>query len=327
VPRNFRPQQSGLEHDSGRPLTVVGGVPRRFAGRAENWNLRVSPPLGHFVARLRCPRRSHGFRRLDLLPAGEKTGKWVEQGCLHTPTAKGSLGWGALPEPFASFWPPTRAGFMPLIARSPVRAAGRPGGASRQNGAWGEGGAPLRGAWKEPLRPDLAELVPVAFEGTRARGWAGTSILEIRRTSERSGTPPYVAPQYRRPLEGLNSHSASAQTAVIQEDEGRESVTTTADTTGIFDPRRIGSRKQPQSAAGFIVCPPLGGDPSGWSRHSARGFATAGLRRSRLWWLSALGFSRRPPRLEPSSTVTFGLGAPGRLVSSFPVEGRCLCLG
>jgi hypothetical protein len=49
--------------------------------------------------------------------------------------------------------------------------------------------------------------------------------------------------------------SAFAQTAVIQEDEGRESVASTAQTNGIFGLRRVESAKPPQSAAFLAALP------------------------------------------------------------------------
>jgi hypothetical protein len=35
-----------------------------------------------------------------------------------------------------------------------------------------------------------------------------------------------------------------------------------------------------------------------------------------------LGLAPKPPRLEPSSTVTFGLGAPGTLASSVQIDEK-----
>jgi CspA family cold shock protein len=45
------------------------------------------------------------------------------------------------------------------------------------------------------------------------------------------------------------------------------------------------------------------------------------LPRSQLCWFCALGLARKPPRLEPSSTVTFGLGAPGSSPRAFQSNG------
>jgi hypothetical protein len=70
-------------------------------------------------------------------------------GCLDTPPRR-APGNGVLPEPFASFWTrPTGHGasrmsghHMPLRARSPVRAAECPGGASRHTRRQGEAAPP-----------------------------------------------------------------------------------------------------------------------------------------------------------------------------------------
>jgi hypothetical protein len=50
--------------------------------------------------------------------------------------------------------------------------------------------------------------------------------------------------------------SVTAQTAVIQEDKGRESVASSAETNGNFGPLPIAPLKRPQSAPGFVVLLP-----------------------------------------------------------------------
>jgi hypothetical protein len=123
----------------------------RFAGRAENWKFRVSPTHGKGRAVVRPWRRGLAHR-LTPTVGGEPrsatcagTGrKPVEQGCLATPTVKGSRFQGRCRIPSlhsrrraAS----SRAATMPLFARSPVRAAFCPAGASRHMRRLGEGGA------------------------------------------------------------------------------------------------------------------------------------------------------------------------------------------
>lgn len=77
---------------------------------------------------------------------------------------------------------------------------------------------------------------------------------------ERCGTESQPTPPQGQAALSLSSGrgasiepAAFAQTAVIQEDEGRESVASTAQTNGIFGLLRVESPKLPQSATGFLA--------------------------------------------------------------------------
>jgi hypothetical protein len=96
-----------------------------------------------------------------------------------------------------------RAAIRPLIPRGPARAALRPDGASRRVRRFRRGKAPLRSVWRGIRDVRFFWLPLVTLSATRARGRSRCC----------------------RPLPGTSiRRSVSARTAVIQEDESRESV-------------------------------------------------------------------------------------------------------
>ena len=136
-----------------------------------------------------------------------------------------------------------------LVARSPVRA-GVPGrGFAADTALWAErANAPLRGVGGDPLsRPVLAKPGFVDSSGESAQDvWAGGSGVEPKGQP----APAQVTLLCRSSERGASIEpSAFAQTAVIQEDEGRESVASAAQTNGIFGLLRVESPKLQQSAA------------------------------------------------------------------------------
>src|SRR5215218_9462560 len=148
---------------------------------------------------------------------------------------------------------PTREG-LPLAARpeafaafSGTRAKPRPGwdlpgrGFAADTALWAErANAPLRASGGDPLsRPVLAKPGFVDSPGGSAQDVrAGGSGVEPKGQP----APPQVTLLCRSSKRGASIEpSAFAQTAVIQEDEGRESVASTAQTNGIFGLLRVES--------------------------------------------------------------------------------------
>jgi hypothetical protein len=195
-----RPQQSGLEHDSGRPLKTWSAmhVDVLLEGLGTGIpHLTKHDRQARFVASSTrsLPRAAHRLSALELLPAncdlGGLAGSRSSGVLLGAPHREG-LPLAARPEPFAAF--PARAlpserASTPLVARGPVPAEVCQGGASRQTRrfAGGEGEAPPRGVGGDPLgvggdplpRPVLAKPGFVDSPGERAQDvWAGGSDMD-----------------------------------------------------------------------------------------------------------------------------------------------------
>jgi hypothetical protein len=162
APRTVRPQQSGLEQDSGRPDTLVGDAPRRFAERAENWKFASHHHTGMTVRACDdvagvSAHRLHvnGRRSAWSATCGNQRRKRVEQGCLATPTTKGSRTRGlfrspSLPFPWTRCFP--SSGHSCRSSREARPGCVSPRRASRQCGA-GERGAPPRGVEEDHYAP------------------------------------------------------------------------------------------------------------------------------------------------------------------------------
>ena len=149
APRTVRPQQSGLEHDSGRPTSGRRYLRRLLeglrTGSSRLTNTREGP----------CGRASMAqglAHRLTSTVGGEPRSTT----CAGNRQEAGRAGVSGhphhegLPAPGRCRIPSlhsrrraasSRAATMPLSARSPVRAAFRPAGASRHMRRWGEKGA------------------------------------------------------------------------------------------------------------------------------------------------------------------------------------------
>jgi hypothetical protein len=183
-----------------------------------------------------------------------KDGQPVKRGCWggEHPTARGSRRrWGVArrsPSLVLQSGAALRASTLPLVARGPARAA-RPGGASRRLRRWGEGGERRRGAGVL-LRSSAKSCSRTTFRRP------GSSL--VRRTApelrgERLGKcrGPLHAHVFSLCLCPERSHprSASAQTAIIHEDNGRESVSSATEPNGLGRPQRNRSPEGTESAA------------------------------------------------------------------------------
>ena len=157
------PQQSGLEHDSGRPRTLgrrrsstlcwraQAGTPSLTITRAD----KVRGPFG------RSGRTRAGLivlRELDQLLLREGRAGSRSRGVLGHPSREGLLVRGACAGALRSFFDArasSRAGSPAAHARGPVRAAIRPDGASRLTRRRGEGSAAASGREKHLYAPFL----------------------------------------------------------------------------------------------------------------------------------------------------------------------------
>ena len=153
-PATFRPQQSGLEHEFGRPQPLVGKWSSRLAERVR-LKIRVTTTWTGVSGEPAPIRRvSPHSRRLDQLPADEERAAGragVPLGDTPPRRAPGA-GLGGAPEPFASFF---RGPLFPFRAAHSAahRAKPRPGC-----------GTPLRG---------LASYAALRREPERRRGARG----------------------------------------------------------------------------------------------------------------------------------------------------------
>jgi hypothetical protein len=124
---------------------------------------------------------------------------------------------------------------LPLVARDPARAAGRPGGASRLYGAWGEG----NGAAAEHEEVTSCSVLSIAAVASPHTGRRSFRTEAAHRS--RCGPKCQIA----------HTRSVSAQTAVIQEDKGRESVGVPLSLNGESAQRRDRRPKQTAKWAAF----------------------------------------------------------------------------
>jgi hypothetical protein len=189
APRTVRPQQSGLEQDSGRPDTLVGDAPRRFAERAENWKFASHHHTGMTVracddvAGVSAHRFHVDGRRSAWSATCRKQGRIAGRaGVSGNPHHEGLPDQGAVPEPFApvpmdALLPLERA-LLPLFARSPSGLRFAPTGFAAMR-RWGEGGA-AAGRGRGSLRPVLRGRVRKGPLVTGARRRAGRNALELR---------------------------------------------------------------------------------------------------------------------------------------------------
>jgi hypothetical protein len=108
--------------------------------------------------------------------------------------------------------------------------------------------------------PSGLRHAPAGLRGTRGAGERGSAAPGC---DKEVATPRFLSaccPRLRNSTllwaDDFHELSVPAQTAVIQEDKGRESVASTVETNGIFRPLRLGSPKRPQSPAGSSsACP------------------------------------------------------------------------
>jgi hypothetical protein len=142
----------------------------------------------------------------------------------------------------------TREGIHAARCAKPRPGWGLPGRGFAADTALGERAeAPLRGV-AEGIRcdaPFLLSLCSRTLLANARRTFGSAGAVWNRTVSRHRHRSRCSVAVLRAPIE----RSAFAQTAVIQEDEGRESVASTAQTSGIFGPLRVASPKLSQSAA------------------------------------------------------------------------------
>jgi hypothetical protein len=130
-PRTVRPQQSGLEHDSGRPLARGRRCTSTFCWKGRGLELRISPPHGHVVAssarRVSAPVSPFSETLICCLRGKDR--QVGRAGVFAHPNREGLPIWGQCRGP-SLLHPSWRSRRSPREA--PSRAAVRPGGASRQ---------------------------------------------------------------------------------------------------------------------------------------------------------------------------------------------------
>ena len=137
VPRNFRPQRRVVGADVADPSASGNS-----AHIAERVNLEVRAAPSHNTTSSGALARGMDVSRssaeqLDRLPDdGERLAG--RAGVVVHPNREGLQNWAGGRSPSLLLLSFERA-LLPLVARGPTRAAGRPGGASRFYGAWGEG--------------------------------------------------------------------------------------------------------------------------------------------------------------------------------------------
>jgi hypothetical protein len=162
APRTVRPQQSGLEQDSGRPDTLVGDAPRRFAERAENWKFASHHHTGMTVracddvAGVSAHRFHVDGRRSAWSATCRKQGRIAGRaGVSGHPHHEGLPDQGlfrspSLPFPWTRCFP--SSGHSCRSSREARPGCVSPRRASRQCGA-GERGAPPRGVEEDHYAP------------------------------------------------------------------------------------------------------------------------------------------------------------------------------
>ena len=168
---------------------------------------------------------------------GEQAGSRSSRG-VWPPPPRRAPGSRAVPDPFAPF--PSARCFLSSGNHAALRAKPRPGcfsprrGFAAQCGA-GERGAPLAGRERGSTPRSCSNRIGDALEHLRSRGRCHAPCVSVW-------------------AEGLHEPTASAaQTAVIQEDKGRESVATAAHTSGVFGPLRIAVHERTAKSAEFTA--------------------------------------------------------------------------